>query len=200
MSHNHDVSATPPSRRSVVKGAAWAVPAVVVAAAAPTVAASQGFLTFSGRACKLPGNSQSIFKGYVFELFANNVTGPNPRDAITEILSITVSGFPDLGSFLVVVKDGASNACSCGPNCGGNPAHTFCTPDGTLNQRILIFTSEDLTGNSANATVTVTYQQWDCNNTNVCGTPTPGSASTQISGTPPVQGPCTIVDPNPPLA
>ena len=35
MSHNQGVDSAPPSRRSVVKGAAWAVPAVVVAAAAP---------------------------------------------------------------------------------------------------------------------------------------------------------------------
>jgi hypothetical protein len=199
MSHNHDVSVTPPSRRSVVKGAAWAVPAVVVAAAAPTVAASLGFLTFSGRACKLPGNSQSIFKGYVFELFANNVAGPGPRDAITEITSITVSGFPDLGSFIVVVK-GENDTCSCGPCPGAVASHTFCTADGTLNQRILIFTSDDLTGNSANSTVTVTYRQWDCNDTASCGTATEGSASATIPGTPPVQGPCTIIDPNPPLA
>ena len=63
MSHNHGVGSTPPSRRSVVKGAAWAVPAVVVAAAAPTVAASAGLLTFTGKACKLPGNSQSHLQG-----------------------------------------------------------------------------------------------------------------------------------------
>ena len=197
MSHNHGADSAPPSRRSVVKGAAWAVPAVVVAGAAPTVAASAGFLTFSGNACKLPGNSQSVFKGYVFELFANNAPGPLPRDAITEITGISVSGFPDLGAFAVVVK-GTNDTCSCGPCPGTVLAHTFCTADGHLNQRILIFTSADVTGNSANSTVTVTYKQFDCNNTATCGAPTTGSASTVLSSTPPVQGPCTIVDPTPP--
>jgi hypothetical protein len=196
MSHNSDVSTTPPSRRSVVKGAAWAVPAVVVAAAAPTVAASAGFLTFSGSACKLPGNSQDTFKGYVFELFANNAPGPLPRDAITEITSITVSGFPDLGNYLVVVK-GPNDTCSCNSCPGTVAGHTFCTADGHLNQRILIFTTADVTGSSSNAIVTVTYRQFDCNGTSSCGTATTGSASTEIKSTPPIQGPCIIVDPTP---
>jgi hypothetical protein len=194
MSHNSDVSTTPPSRRSVVKGAAWAVPAVVVAAAAPTVAASAGFLTFSGSACKLPGNSQDTFKGYVFELYANNAAGPLPRDAITEITSISVSDAPDLGAYAVVVK-GTNDTCTCGPCPGTVAAHTFCTKDGHLNQRILIFTSADVTGNSATSTVTVTYRQFDCNGTTACGTATTGSASTPIPSTPPVQGSCPIVDP-----
>jgi hypothetical protein len=196
MSHNHGADSAPPSRRSVVKGAAWAVPAVVVAGAAPTVAASEGFLTFTGRACKLPGNSQSIFKGFVFELRTNNVTGPNPLDAITVINSITVSGFPDLGAFLVVVRDGATGPCSCGP-CGGSVAHTICTPDG-VSQRLLIFTTADLTGNSANSTVTVEYTRYDCAGGGTCTNPITDTASAIIPGTPPVQGPCTIIDPLPP--
>ena len=63
---------THPSRRSVAKGAAWAVPAVAVAAAAPTLAASSELCTgtadFSVRAeCPptdidlLDGNSESLY-------------------------------------------------------------------------------------------------------------------------------------------
>src|SRR5262245_32612177 len=113
MSNNHGVESTSPSRRTVVKGAAWAVPAVVVAGAAPAMAASPGFLTFTGRACKLPGNSTSTFKGFVFELVAKNVTGPQPDDAITVITGISIQGLPDLGAFAVKVI-GGNPSCSCG--------------------------------------------------------------------------------------
>ena len=197
MSNNHGVESTSPSRRSVVKGAAWAVPAVVVAGAAPTVAASEGFLTFTGKACKLPGNSSSTFKGFVFELEAHNVQGPNPLDAITEVLSISIQGLQDLGAYKVVVKSNAGS-CSCGP-CPGVQDHMFCTPDNTPNQRILIYTSADVTGNSANSVVEITYRTYDCNGTSSCGSPGPiQTASTVIRETPPAQegggGSCPIPD------
>lgn len=57
-----------PSRRTLVKGAAWSVPVVAVAGAAPAHAASPGqvILTQVG-ACKSPGNScRSFAKGYIF--------------------------------------------------------------------------------------------------------------------------------------
>ena len=195
MSNNQGVSSTSPSRRSVVKGAAWAVPAIAVASAAPTVAASAGFLTFTGSACKLPGSSSSTYKGYVFELLAHNATGPLPRDAVTVVDSITIQGIADAGAFKVVVKDN-TGGCSCGP-CGNDPNHEFCTPDGVPNQRILLYTSADVTGNSANSVVTLTYRVYDCNNTSSCGTAGPTqTASTIIRSTPPAQegggGSCNI--------
>lgn len=56
-----------PSRRAVVKGAAWAVPVVAVASAAPAMALS-GAVTFTqSGACKSPGDSCKTFpKGYRF--------------------------------------------------------------------------------------------------------------------------------------
>ncbi|WP_404392330.1 hypothetical protein [Humibacillus xanthopallidus] len=193
MSHNHGVSSTPPSRRSVVKGAAWAVPAVVVASAAPTVAASQGLLTLNGNACKLPGNSQSTFKGYVFELKGNNVLGPNPRDAVIVITGITVSDTPDLGVFKVVIPAG-NPSCSCAGACALDPNTSFCTPDGTLNQQVLIYTSADVTGNSASSTVTVSYRVYDCNNLATCPAPGPvQTTSATLGGTPPVQGASCLI-------
>ena len=195
MSNNQGVSTTSPSRRSVVMGAAWAVPAIAVASAAPTVAASAGFLTFTGSACKLPGNSSDTYKGYVFELLAHNATGPLPRDAVTVVDSITIQGVADPGDFKVVVKDNAGG-CSCGP-CGADPNHEFCTRDGVPNQRILLYTSANVTGNSANALVTVTYRVYDCNNTSSCGQAGPTqTASTVIASTPTAQenggGNCNI--------
>jgi hypothetical protein len=192
MSQKHGADTAPPSRRSVVKGAAWAVPAVVVAGAAPTVAASAGFLTLNGNACKLPGNSQSTFKGYVFEAISNNVTGPLPRDAIVEITSITVAGSPDLGAYKVVLPGGAQScSCSCGTL---NPNHVYCSPDGSVNQRVLIYSSADVTGNSANSTVTITYRIYDCAGGSVCpGTFTSQDSKASLGNTPPIQGGCTIV-------
>lgn len=57
------------SRRTVVKGAAWAVPAITVASAVPAMAASATVtVSEAGDACKLPGNSCSnagYSKGYL---------------------------------------------------------------------------------------------------------------------------------------
>ncbi|WP_330476610.1 hypothetical protein [Terrabacter sp. C0L_2] len=172
MSQNHGAKTAPPSRRSVVKGAAWAVPAVVVAGAAPTVAASAGLLSLTGQACKLPGNSNSIYKGYVFELVGNNVTGPLPRDAVIVVDSIAVSGLASAGRF--IVQSPTQGSCSCGPTCGdSDPNHTVCVKDGSVNQQILIYTEAALTGNSASGTVSITYRVYDCNNTSSCGTAGP---------------------------
>lgn len=63
------------SRRRLVQGAAWAVPVVMVASAAPALAASQGIVTIDGaKSCKLPGSSfGSDFKfGYYFTYCVNN--------------------------------------------------------------------------------------------------------------------------------
>ncbi|WP_134772888.1 hypothetical protein [Ornithinimicrobium flavum] len=59
-----------PSRRTLVKGAAWSVPVVAVAGAAPAMAASQEvWFENLGIACKLPGAScqreTGVTKGYV---------------------------------------------------------------------------------------------------------------------------------------
>ena len=68
-----------PSRRTLVKGAAWSVPVVAVAGAAPAMAVSPGSvgLSFVG-GCKLPGGSCAndppwySTKGYLFVFNYNN--------------------------------------------------------------------------------------------------------------------------------
>jgi hypothetical protein len=74
-----------PTRRTVVKGAAWAVPAVVVASAAPAFAAS-GHIDFQQTyACKNPGASCATNKfGYQFTV---TVTNTFPADCV-----VTVTG------------------------------------------------------------------------------------------------------------
>lgn len=52
------------NRRTLTTGAAWTLPAIVVAAAAPSLAASPQPTRVNGTACKMPGNSGSIKHGY----------------------------------------------------------------------------------------------------------------------------------------
>jgi hypothetical protein len=67
------------SRRTVVKGTAWAVPAVVVASAAPAMAAGTSqcvTATFGGNSCKQPGVGQNA-KGYRLQIcFTNTCAVP----------------------------------------------------------------------------------------------------------------------------
>jgi hypothetical protein len=72
------------SRRTVVVGTAWAVPAIVVASAAPAMALS-GPVTFTGRACKSPGNP----KRYIFELSVTNTTN---APLVFNAVSLVVDG------------------------------------------------------------------------------------------------------------
>ncbi len=190
MSHSHGAVPAPPSRRSVVKGAAWAVPAVVVAGAAPTVAASAGPLSFTGGACKLPGNSTDTLKGYVFELTAVNTIGPLPGTGITVISNVQINGVP-VTTFVVSIR-GASPTCSgtCATTtCGATAAHAFCTPDNSV-QQIMVYTGDEPTGNSQNAEMSLTYQRYDCLAGGVCapvGGPTPISSG--LRSTPSAPGP-----------
>ena len=69
------------SRRTVAKGIAWSVPAVVVASAAPAYAASSAPPSVSNAtACKNPGGScKTRPKGYSFFVTLCN---PDPTDTI----------------------------------------------------------------------------------------------------------------------
>ena len=64
-------------RRTITKGAAWAVPVVAVGAAAPAFAAS-GEPTFAGQSCKEPGASHvkdgSTYK-HGYRVYFDNLSG-----------------------------------------------------------------------------------------------------------------------------
>jgi hypothetical protein len=118
MSKNHGADPAPPSRRSVVKGAAWAVPAVVVAGAAPTVAASVPPVfpdLPSASACKLPGNSISDNygcwnKGYVlFVDFVNTFNTP----VSVKVTGLEVSGVPDMSLIATTLTSACSTPTTC---------------------------------------------------------------------------------------
>jgi predicted RecA/RadA family phage recombinase len=133
-----------PSRRTVVRGAAWATPVVLVAAAAPTVAASVTVaLKFAGDGCKLPGNSNDLVKGYVFGITIVN-SGTVPAD-IT-INSLVIDG-DDLGVAGFLIKDGSTCA-----TLGGQ----FQVPAGT-GRDIALYTRNYTKSQAGTLTLSYTY-------------------------------------------
>lgn len=184
MSDNDDHRSKAPSRRSVVKGAAWTMPAIIVAAPAPTIAASAGPLSFTGAACKLPGKSSDSYKGYVFELLATSASGSGSVDTVTVITGVTVDGV--IEPRFAVVERGA--ACSCS-SCGGAPSnHQFCTPRNTSAQRILLYTDGAASGTSSNTEVCLTYVRYGCDCSPLFGTTQPATVCSGRHSTPPLTG------------
>ena len=118
------------SRRTVTKGMAWAVPAIAIAAPVPAfAAASEGPLTLEGTGCKLPGNSNATYKGYAF-----NLTAQNPRSDVAgcvRINTVTLNG-ESLGQRTVVNL--ATGQCAV----LGNP---FCVPPNTTLSDLAIVTA-----------------------------------------------------------
>lgn len=82
-----------PSRRAVVRTGVWAVPAVAVAASAPAFAGTGEpppvTIDGIGAACKLPGNSTDVYKGYRMVLTFHNTTAD--AQPLT-VLDFTISG------------------------------------------------------------------------------------------------------------
>jgi hypothetical protein len=128
------------SRRTVTKAMAWAVPVIAIAAPAPAFAASGGILQFAGVGCKLPGNSNSIYKGYAFLLSVEN----NTNDPITlNIVSITLDG-NNLGTVRSVNLD-----------TGTIQQNPFLLPADTSAPNVALLT--EFAPNSQNGILTVVY-------------------------------------------
>lgn len=128
------------SRRTVTKAMAWSIPVVAIAAPVPAFAASGGILNFAGTGCKLPGNSNSIFKGYVFLLSVVNNTNSN---IVLNVTNITLDG-NGLGSIRSVNLD--TNTVQNNP---------FVLPANTSAPHVALLTS--LAPNSQNGVLSVTY-------------------------------------------
>jgi hypothetical protein len=97
------------SRRTVVTGTAWAVPAIVVAGPAPHAAATPiPPITIGNTACKIPGNSGTIRNGIAFQLFINN---PNNVPVTITFTQLTRDGevAPTLFPTSVVVPANSTN-------------------------------------------------------------------------------------------
>ena len=139
MSNNQGVGSTPPSRRSVVKGAAWAVPAVVVAGAAPTVAASPPGLAFTGRGVQAPRQFVLPVQGLCVGAYGDEQSRRAVGNTVTVVSDVAVNGEPTG----VPGRHQEHHPCRnlqlyCCPSAGGNGCNSSCTPDGTT-QRIFIF-------------------------------------------------------------
>ncbi len=181
-----------PARRSVVKGAAWAVPAVVVASAAPAMAGSppprppRPRVVFSGAACKLPGNSQDIFKGYRFQL---NVTNQASQPILIVIDSVRVGGVTE-PAFAATPADG--DECSCLTCASKDPTGTksVCVEANTA-AKIFVDTANP-SGTSSNTEFSITYSAYLCDEP--CTTIVTGQVlSSGLLSTPPIQGgQCTL--------
>lgn len=152
------------SRRTVTKAMAWAVPVIAVSAAVPAYAASQINFNLTGQGCKLPGNSNSIFKGYAFALSIQN---SSTVMVTIEILSITLNG-EDLGDTGLVDLVPTPATFDDNPFTL-SPGEQF--PDAAL--------VTENAANSANGTLTITYTIND-------GTPIVVSAT--VNAAPPING------------
>ena len=181
MSHDDADASHSPTRRTVVKGAAWTMPAVLVAAPAPVVAASVAPLTFTGSACKLPGGSSDAYKGYVFELVATSAGGSD--NTVTVITGVTVDGVAE-PHYAVSVKSGS---CTCS-SCGSAPTnHQWCTQSGAGTQRVLLYTDGAASGTSSNSEICVTYTRYRCDCSPVVGSQ-PVTICSGRRSTPPITG------------
>ncbi len=143
---NRDHQSSGVSRRTVMKGAAWSVPAVVVASAAPAFASSQGIFQLDGKGCKLPGNSNDTYKGYAFGITATN---PFNVPIIVSVTSLLFNG-EDLGDVVIVQTD-PSNAAVC----SSDGVNTLIIPANTTLTDLVVLTEN--AASSANGTLTVTY-------------------------------------------
>ena len=153
MTHNETGSGLRPSRRTVVKGAAWAVPAVAVAASTPASASSPvpPEIQFGeSQLCKLPGASQAdncYDKGYVAFLVFDNTANTQPY------YLCSVESFTAKGAELCVV--GISEVTS------SEACQTLVAPnDGILipaEQEVTVAVWTNSSSSSASGTFQVTF-------------------------------------------
>lgn len=125
MSDIQGVEPTPPSRRSLVKGAAWAVPAVVAAAAAPALAASPLCLTatFGGNSCKQPGNGNNY--GYRLIICFSNRCNVSITITVTQVAANTGNAVVTPVNQTITIPANATNVCLPQPvlYCSNNSAN-----------------------------------------------------------------------------
>jgi hypothetical protein len=165
---NETIGSEPPkgiSRRTVTKAMAWSVPVIAVSAAVPAYAASRGFVRLDGRACKLPGNSADIFKGYAFGVVVQN----NFNVPVTITIDDIILNNTDLGNVGVV---NLSTCTVLGLN-------TFTVAANTTLSNLVLLTQNAASSEQGN--LSITYS--------VVGGPGGGTTVTAAAPvTPPIQG------------
>lgn len=110
MNESADQGSTKPvqrrgmSRRTMIAATAWSVPAIVVVASTPAMAATPGVVSFAGVGCKHPGGSQPPFnKDYHFVLDIQNATLSNISVQLDSFLKNGVSSDFSVGAGVVPV-------------------------------------------------------------------------------------------------
>jgi hypothetical protein len=150
----HDTVKSGISRRTVVKGATWSVPAIIVAGAAPAAAVSGSLVDFTGNACKLPGSSTPNKKSYRFDMTSTNPTGGAYGDVIVVVTSFEFNG-DTASDFDIQVTNGTECVEQCG-SFGG--MGELCVGDGSVIQwRAITGPFPD----SQNGQATICYDVYD---------------------------------------
>lgn len=136
------------SRRTVTKAMAWAVPAIAIAAPVPAFAgASQGTVTLTGEACKLPGESSAPYdkNGAVYIFTITNTTASSSTVTLT---GVTRSGSSAANMvFNVVQLTGAGPCCT-------QIGTVLSAPANSTTKYALVTGGWD---NSSNGTLAVSY-------------------------------------------
>jgi hypothetical protein len=96
MSQSQGIEGRRPSRRTIAKGAAWAVPVIAIGASAPHAAASGGPIVFTGLSCKQGGQSGNSNFTYHMEVQVTIPAGSAGQVSIQQIQEC--SGSPTLTS------------------------------------------------------------------------------------------------------
>ncbi len=189
------------SRRSLLKGAAWSLPTIVVGGAvAPSAAASGTPVTptcenntcFTGTAWKLPGTDGTCntFQAYVFEM---TTTNPYPAaDSSSPCIYVVVDSMSVPGKTYDATHDysdltahGSTSTCPTG-TCSPPAGHYVTIPPG---QTVTWDIQCNNAGNSANGQATVGFTAYDsgtCTQINELS----GSLQTDVNSLPPESGHC----------
>ena len=131
----------------------------------PAYAASQSLLEGTGKACKMPGNSQSLYKGYALGFSADN---PFDLPVLVTINSITLNGY-SLGSLRVINLN----------DCATLGLNIFVVPANTSYPNLVVLTEGS--GNSQAGQLRATYTVSGAFGAEV-------TATASVDAVPPLQG------------
>jgi hypothetical protein len=178
-----DVKRGAVKRRTLVTGTAWAIPVITVAQAAPAFALSPTFITGTGQAAKLQGNSccggdkncQYFKQGYRYYFRVVNNT---PNDLCFDVKTFKVDGVVVSEHQVWLPDNTVTTGC-----CGKTAKHSFRVAAGDT---IVIAIDADL-DRSPNTNVQITY---DVFKSATCAALATNQETTVFVGTPPTQGNC----------
>jgi hypothetical protein len=137
------------TRRTVAKGAAWAVPTVAMITPTRAMAASSGIVTLTGQNCKLPGNSSPYSNGGVY---LATITNPTDQPIVIRISSFSRGDETQTSGVGVVNFSTSLGTCCANATPGADD--TFTVPANSSGT--FAFITEEW-ANSANTDLAVEY-------------------------------------------